>query len=84
MASRRLKRPRDPIQLGKLIVDIATGQVENRAEHATNPDISEIRQKAGAIGGRARSKSLSPEQRSKIAKTGANARWKKDPACWNG
>jgi hypothetical protein len=25
MATRRLKRPRDPIQLGKLIVDIATG-----------------------------------------------------------
>jgi hypothetical protein len=28
MATHRLKRPRDPIQLGKLIVDIATGQVE--------------------------------------------------------
>jgi hypothetical protein len=27
MTARRLKRPRDPIQLGKLIVDIATGQV---------------------------------------------------------
>ena len=32
MAERRLKRPRDPIQLGKLIVDIATGQVEDRVE----------------------------------------------------
>jgi hypothetical protein len=28
MAERRLKRPRDPIQLAKLIGDIATGQVE--------------------------------------------------------
>jgi hypothetical protein len=27
MATKRLKRPRDPIQLGKLIVDIATGQI---------------------------------------------------------
>jgi hypothetical protein len=27
METRRLKRPRDPIQLDKLIVDIATGQV---------------------------------------------------------
>jgi GNAT superfamily N-acetyltransferase len=27
-ATNSLKRPRDPIQLGKLIVDIATGQVE--------------------------------------------------------
>jgi hypothetical protein len=32
MATKRLKRPRDPIQLGKLIVDIATGQVEDRVE----------------------------------------------------
>jgi hypothetical protein len=28
--TKRLKRPRDPIQLGKLIVDIATGEVEVR------------------------------------------------------
>jgi hypothetical protein len=27
MAIHRLPRPRDPLQLGKLIVDIATGQV---------------------------------------------------------
>ena len=33
MATKRLKRPRDPIQLGKLIVDIATGQVEDREAH---------------------------------------------------
>jgi hypothetical protein len=32
MPSRRLKRPRDPIRLGKLIVDIATGQVEDQEE----------------------------------------------------
>ena len=32
MAERRLKRPRDPIQLGKLIVDIATGEVEVHVE----------------------------------------------------
>ncbi len=31
MATKRLPRPRDPLQLGKLIVDIATGQVEDRA-----------------------------------------------------
>jgi hypothetical protein len=32
MTAKRLKRPRDPIQLGKLIVDIATGQVEETRE----------------------------------------------------
>ena len=32
MTVRRVKRPRDPIQLGKLIVEIATGQVEDQIE----------------------------------------------------
>ena len=31
MTAKRLKRPRDPVQLGKLIGDIVTGQVEDRA-----------------------------------------------------
>ena len=31
MSTKRLRRPRDPIQLGKLIVDIATGQADDRA-----------------------------------------------------
>jgi hypothetical protein len=31
MTAKRLPRPRDPIQLGKLIGDILTGQVEDRA-----------------------------------------------------
>jgi hypothetical protein len=29
MATKRLKRPRDPIQVGKLIVDIATGRAND-------------------------------------------------------
>jgi hypothetical protein len=29
MTIKRLKRPRDPAQLAKLVVDIATGQVED-------------------------------------------------------
>ena len=31
MTDKRLPRPRDPVQLGKLIGDILTGQVEDRA-----------------------------------------------------
>jgi hypothetical protein len=38
MATKRLPRPRDPIQLGKLIVDIATGQVEDRVEDDRPPE----------------------------------------------
>jgi hypothetical protein len=74
MATRRLKRPRDPIQLGKLIVDIATGQIEDQVEDAA---ASEVRRKAGIEGGNARARSLSAERKSEIAKTGANARWRK-------
>jgi len=29
--TKRLKRPRDPVQLGKLVGDILTGEVENHA-----------------------------------------------------
>jgi len=33
----RKPRPRDPLQLGKLIVDIATGQVEDREDDGKDP-----------------------------------------------
>jgi hypothetical protein len=74
MATRRLKRPRDPIQLGKLIVDIATGQVEE-------PEETEVERRArgaGKKGGPARAASLTAEQRSEIARVAAAARWKKN------
>jgi hypothetical protein len=41
MPTRRLKRPRDPIQLGKLIVDIGTGQAEDREEESAK-DVTAI------------------------------------------
>ena len=73
MTQKRVKRPRDPIQLGKLIVDIATGQVEEPEETKT------VRRARGAgkKGGQARAKSLTQEQRSEIARVAAAARWKK-------
>lgn len=54
MATKRLKRPRDPIQLGKLIVDIATGQVTEGQEAPR----ARIARKAGLSGGRARANAL--------------------------
>lgn len=65
------KRPRDPNQLAKLIADIATGEV---SEKATVPS---RRRKGGIKGGRARAVALTPEQRADIARTAAEARWKK-------
>ncbi len=33
MTTKHLKRPRDSIQLGKLMIDIATGQVEDKVSN---------------------------------------------------
>lgn len=64
MAKKRIKRPRDPLQLAKLIGDIATGQVQDRIEDGKNPAAVAL----GGIGGKARSKSLTPAQKKAIAK----------------
>jgi hypothetical protein len=77
------KRPRDTNQLAKLIVDIATGQVEERErtpEEQGKTAAAVARGKAGGTkGGRARAMKLSPEQRAEIARVAAQTRWKKSP-----
>ena len=73
MAEKRIKRPRDPLQLAKLIGDIATGTIEEPKESAR----SARSRKAGKAGGAARSKALTAEQRGEIARAAAEARWKK-------
>lgn len=74
MTETRKNRPRDPNQIAKLVVDIAAGESNHdflepsRKSHAS---------KAGSVGGPARAKSLTPEERSKIASIAAQSRWKK-------
>jgi len=65
------KRPRDPNQLAKMIADIATGEVQDKAKSTSR------RREGGLKGGRARAVALTPEQRENIARTAAQARWKK-------
>ena len=82
MTDKRLKRPRDPVQLGKLIGDILTGQVEDRsANHPVdlnkNQAAVELGRKGGFKGGKARAESLSPERRKEIARKAASKRWEK-------
>lgn len=72
MALKRTPRPRDPVQLAKLIGDIATGQV---------PDAVDDGKDAGAVargrtGGRSRAGNLTAEQRAEIARKAATVRWK--------
>ena len=73
MATKRIPRPRDPIQLGKLIVDIATGQVVDTVEDGKDAAAAA----KGKKGGPARAKALCSRERSEIASLAATARWKK-------
>ncbi|WP_246206450.1 histone H1 [Propylenella binzhouense] len=70
MTARIPKRPRDTNQLAKRVVDIATGEAEDKKPLASA-------RKGGLKGAKARMKALTPEQRSEIARTAAAARWKK-------
>ncbi len=77
MPDRSSKRPRDPNQLAKLIVDIATGQVDDAPVDAgTDPAAVALGRNGGLKGGKARAASMTPEERSEAAKKAANARWK--------
>ena len=73
MSGKKPKRPRDPNQLAKLMVDIATGGTTEPEQSATEKRAS----KAGSVGGPARAKALTPAERSEIARVAAAARWKK-------
>lgn len=78
--SSRPKRPRDPNQLAKLIVDLSTGAKMPKAEpgRTKNPAAVALGRLGGLKGGKARAKSLSAKQRSEIAKAAAQARWSSD------
>ena len=68
------KRPRDPNQLAKLVVDLATGEASEAP-----PSVTAARaEKAGRKGGPARARALTAEQRADIARLAAEARWKKN------
>lgn len=74
---KRPKRPRDFAQLGKLVVDIATGAIPNDSP-VTAPETRKAvaGRKGGMRGGKARAAKLSPRKRREIAKKAAAARWK--------
>jgi hypothetical protein len=75
MAVKRKKRPRDSVQLAKLIGDIATGQTEDSEQDDRNPAAVELGRLGGKKGGVARAAKLSAEQRQEIAKKAVRKRW---------
>ncbi len=78
MTDKHPKRPRDPNQLAKLVVDIASGKVVDREstpeELGKDPHAAAL----GRKGGEARSKSISAETRREIARRAAMKHWTKD------
>jgi len=72
------KRPRDPLQLAKLIGDIATGQVkdEKPTDDGKDPAAVSLGRRGGLKGGKARAESMTAKRRSEIAKKAARTRWK--------
>lgn len=73
MTGKTPKRPRDPNQLAKMMIDLATGEADEPERTVTGKRAS----KAGSVGGPARAKALTPAERSEIASVAAQARWKK-------
>ena len=69
------KRPRDPNQLAKLIVDIATGEVEDTLSEEKRRPRKRKGRVGGLKGGKARASALSAEHRSAISRKAALVRW---------
>ncbi len=80
MPDRSRKRPRDPNRLGKLIVDLATGEANEtpEQEQKKNPAAVELGRKGGLKGGKARAAKMTADERSEAARRAAQARWQKN------
>ena len=68
------KRPRDPNQLARLIVWIASGEVAEDKPAPLTP-AQEFARSGGLKGGAARREALTPERRAEIAREAAKKRW---------
>ncbi len=71
----RPKRPRDPNQLAKLVVDLATGGTDREVTNKKDPSAVKRGRKGGKIGGRVRASRLTAEERSEAARKAVQARW---------
>lgn len=71
------KRPRDPNQLAKSIIDIATGEKPDRDPAPEEEGKDPAAVALGKKGGKARADSMTADERSTIAKKAAESRWKR-------
>ena len=72
---KRPKRPRDPNQLGKLIVDLSVGEADDSKNMPDDSGKDPAAMALGKKGGKARAAKLSAKKRTEIAKTAAKMRW---------
>ena len=70
------RRPRDPNQLARMIVDLATGAIEEAG--LAKPEQGDPGKR---LGGKARAAKLTPTERSDIARRAAAMRWNKSRTC---
>jgi hypothetical protein len=73
---KRPKRPHDPNQLGKLIVDLSVGEA-SEVESAPDSPAAAFARQGGLKGGKARAATLTAERRHEIASLAAKRRWGK-------
>jgi hypothetical protein len=78
--TKRPLRPRDTNELGKLIVDLATGQrseddAQRPGESDKDPAAVSLGRRGGLKGGKARADKLSAERKREIAQKAAAKRW---------
>ena len=73
------KAPKDPVLFAKAVMENIIGEKWDRPkevpERAKNPHAVAMSKLGASKGGKARAESLTPKQRSKIAKKAAKARW---------
>jgi hypothetical protein len=72
------KRPADVIGAAIMVARIATGEVKDRRVTPESEGKDPAAVALGRKGGAARSKAMSSEQRTEIAKKAAKTRWKRD------
>jgi hypothetical protein len=73
LVTKHPKRPRDFSQAAKLVIDVATGHVEDRAQ-----PVPLTKREAAELGGKKRAETLPKHRRSEIASKAAKTRWKSD------
>lgn len=72
------KRPRDANQLAKFIVNLATGDAEEKSpDEGKNPAAVALGRLGGLKGGKASAASMTPEERKERARKAAAKRWGK-------